>query len=216
MKSQKDNSYYSHGKLLLTAEYYVLAGAKAIALPTKFGQSLNLSTAKGNRILSWKAKDPNGIWFEGEFEIPNLKTLKTSNDDVSSYLIKILNEVKNLNPTAFNKSLSYYIETDLEFNKEWGLGSSSTLISNLASHFNISPYELNFKTFKSSGFDIACASSDGPIIYQLENERPIVNRIDINYPFKNQLFFVYLGEEAKFTREYKKFQLETKNHKIRY
>ena len=30
--------FYSHGKLLLTAEYAVLEGVKALAIPTKRGQ----------------------------------------------------------------------------------------------------------------------------------------------------------------------------------
>ena len=36
------HKFYSHGKLLLTAEYAVLDGAKALALPTKLGQSLEV------------------------------------------------------------------------------------------------------------------------------------------------------------------------------
>ena len=31
-------TFYSNGKLLITGEYVVLDGAKALALPTKFGQ----------------------------------------------------------------------------------------------------------------------------------------------------------------------------------
>ena len=39
MESQ---SYYSNGKLLITGEYAVLDGALSLALPTKFGQELNV------------------------------------------------------------------------------------------------------------------------------------------------------------------------------
>ncbi len=35
-------TFRSNGKLLLTAEYLVLDGARAIALPTKLGQSLTV------------------------------------------------------------------------------------------------------------------------------------------------------------------------------
>ena len=37
-----EQNFYSNGKLLLTAEYLVLDGAKALALPTKFGQDLEV------------------------------------------------------------------------------------------------------------------------------------------------------------------------------
>ena len=47
-------TFRSHGKLLLTSEYVVLDGAKALALPTKFGQSLSiLPNNKGN--ISWQS-----------------------------------------------------------------------------------------------------------------------------------------------------------------
>ena len=56
--------YYSNGKLLITGEYLVLDGAKAFALPTKFGQ--NLIVEKGNNeAINWKSYDADGsIWFE--------------------------------------------------------------------------------------------------------------------------------------------------------
>ena len=34
--------YYSCGKLLITAEYLVLKGAKGLAIPTKYGQKLSI------------------------------------------------------------------------------------------------------------------------------------------------------------------------------
>ena len=34
--------FYSHGKVLLTAEYAVLEGVKALSLPTQQGQSLTI------------------------------------------------------------------------------------------------------------------------------------------------------------------------------
>ena len=36
--------FYSPGKLLLTGEYVVLDGAKSLAIPTIFGQSLNITS----------------------------------------------------------------------------------------------------------------------------------------------------------------------------
>ena len=36
--------FYSHGKLLITSEYAVLDGAKALAVPTKLGQSLKVKS----------------------------------------------------------------------------------------------------------------------------------------------------------------------------
>ena len=63
--------YYSNGKLLLTGEYAVLDGATALALPTKFGQSLEVSPRTDERILG-KIRDVNGeLWFEEELLLRN-------------------------------------------------------------------------------------------------------------------------------------------------
>ena len=43
-------TFYSNGKLLITGEYVVLDGAKALALPTKFGQSLVVKQGPKNQI----------------------------------------------------------------------------------------------------------------------------------------------------------------------
>ena len=45
-------TFYSNGKLLITGEYVVLDGAKALALPTKFGQSLLVKDRKSTRLNS--------------------------------------------------------------------------------------------------------------------------------------------------------------------
>jgi mevalonate kinase len=61
--------FYSHGKLLLTAEYLVLDGANALAFPTKYGQSLIFDNGKKNTI-AWKSYDHNGkLWLDFCFTI---------------------------------------------------------------------------------------------------------------------------------------------------
>ncbi len=47
-------TFYSNGKLLLTGEYLVLDGAKALALPTKMGQNLQVVT-HDKPTISWKS-----------------------------------------------------------------------------------------------------------------------------------------------------------------
>ena len=53
--------FHANGKLLLTSEYYVLEGAKALALPTQLGQNLIvnslISEKEKNVILHWKSFD---------------------------------------------------------------------------------------------------------------------------------------------------------------
>ena len=47
----------ANGKLLLTAEYFVMDGATALALPTRFGQQLSAKDADKAGILQWQSFD---------------------------------------------------------------------------------------------------------------------------------------------------------------
>ena len=189
-------SYYSHGKLLITGEYLVLDGAKALALPTKFGQKLAVIKTKSTSI-HWKSYDENNVlWFEGFFLIENgiVKSIECSDTKTSERLVDILNALFKLQPSCFNSGL--YIETHLEFNRHWGLGSSSTLIASLAAWASIDPYAFLKDTFGGSGYDIACANAYSPIIYQLQkNSYPKVDSVAFNPPFKEHLYFVYLNKK---------------------
>ena len=59
--------YYSSGKLLITAEYVVLEGATALAIPTKLGQSMSVEY-NDSKYLKWICKDfKKKLWYEGYF-----------------------------------------------------------------------------------------------------------------------------------------------------
>jgi len=89
--------YYSNGKLLITGEYTVLDGALALAVPTKYGQSLTVAPIPENNII-WKSIDSeNNVWFEDSFPIEEIASdfLKPRND-ISKRIIQILNTAKEL------------------------------------------------------------------------------------------------------------------------
>ena len=149
------NSYFSNGKLLLTSEYAVLGGAKALALPCRKGQNLEFKK-NSTRILSWKSYDnKNSLWFEATFIVPEIKIKDTSDSVIAKRLQNILNNAKSLNKSFLN--LGGEVKTSLEFDFKWGLGSSSTLISNIALWAKINPYSLGESSFGGSGYDIAVA-----------------------------------------------------------
>jgi len=202
-------TYRSNGKLLLTAEYVVLDGAKALALPTKFGQSLTVVPNMETQ-LSWESIDNNGeVWFRERFYFEEIaypflfeysQTQRYSNS-VSKTLLNILYAANQLNKKILlpyiDSEKGLNITTQLEFPENWGLGSSSTLINNIANWANVNPYDLLELTFGGSGYDIACAQHNNPIIYSKnpsDNFR-IINSVDFNPSFKDQLFFVYLNQK---------------------
>ncbi len=191
------NSFHANGKLLLTAEYFVLDGALALAMPVKLGQRLDLRFANDDlRLLHWRSLDEKGeCWFEAKFDPKNFAPSEADDPAIAERLQKILQETRNLNPTFL---LDYQLPTancKLNFPRLWGLGTSSTLIYLVAKWAEIDPFELSARTFGGSGYDIACAGADGPILYRLENEKPQFEHCDFYPPFHNSLYFIYLGKK---------------------
>ncbi len=194
---EKDQYYFGHGKLLLTGEYFVLDGALALALPTKVGQSLSVKYSPSfSPTLSWKSYDVNGnLWFDSQFEFWHFKCLDENPSEEALFLQKILQQVRKQNAHFLRDNVDVKVETRLGFPLTWGLGSSSSLIYNIAQWAYVSPFELLFKTHGGSGYDIACAQSEGPIAYKKVSSGPSFSPIYFNPDFKNNLYFVYLGKK---------------------
>jgi len=191
-----EKTFYSNGKLLITGEYLVLDGAKSLALPTKFGQYLKVTSGDLGQI-HWTSFDfDNSIWFEEKISFIEIINFKDS-DNLSQRetLIKILHEAHLLNAEFLKSSLGYSISTALTFPKLWGLGTSSTLINNIAQWLQIDAFTLLKNSFGGSGYDIACAQNETPILYQLENGLTIVEKVIFNPEFSDNIYFVYLNKK---------------------
>ncbi len=188
-------TFYSNGKLLLTGEYTVLDGARALALPTRYGQYLDVEPYNES-LLHWTSEDADGaVWFKEIIRIgAGGEWIPHSEAPESNRLIQILKAAHNANPGILATG-GYKITTRLTFPRKWGLGSSSTLINNIALWFEIDPYHLLAETFGGSGYDIACASNDTPIIYRNDYGIPNVEPITFNPTFADKLYFVYLNRK---------------------
>ena len=185
---------YSSGKVLLTGEYVILDGALSLASPTKFGQHLKFEENQSN-LINWKSFNYDGnIWFECSIKNENLEIKSTSSKKISNTLIKIINHIREYNP-SFLKENGSDILTNLTFDKNWGLGSSSTLISNLAKLSGVDPYILNNKIFSGSGYDIACADSISPIVYQLNKDQKTIDEVSFKPSFYEKIYFIYLNNK---------------------
>ena len=190
-------TFYSNGKLLITGEYLVLDGAKALALPTKFGQTLIIEEGK-DQLISWTSYDHDGsIWFEDNISFISIKNKEHFEDNhtIKNTLIEILNEAFLMNPDFIKSSKGYVIKTELTFPKFWGLGTSSTLINNIAQWLSIDAFELLKNSFGGSGYDIACAQNNSAIIYQLLDGKASVEIIDFKPSFSDRIYFVYLNKK---------------------
>jgi len=194
---------YSHGKILLTGEYMVLAGAEALAIPTKMGQSLEFKP-NDSKTLNWESWDfKNELWFNANLNIMDFSFSNTSSETIALKLTKILKAVRDQKNNFLMKN-GGTVKTHLEFERQWGLGTSSTLISNLARWSQTNPYKLLQSSFGGSGYDIACATAKSPLIFRKQHLDPHIESCEFDPLFKNSLYFVYLNQK-KNSREAIKF-----------
>ena len=203
--------YYGHGKLLLTGEYAVLDGAKALGLPTKLGQKLVVKRTTSSDLI-WESLDMKGKpWFESTISLFDFSAVTTDNQQISDYLQKVLKNAVRLNSEFLSQWNGFKIETQLEFPLDWGLGSSSTLIYLIAEWAEVNPLLLYFKTEDGSGYDVACAFADGPVEYINSPEEVSYTEVDFNPKFKDQLYFIHLGKKQDSKQGIKEYLKAVKN-----
>jgi mevalonate kinase len=187
-----------NGKLLLTGEYFVMDGATALALPTRYGQKMTAKSGDESGILNWQSFDHEGsCWFEGKFNLSDFSIQDCSPEErkIAEQLQKMLNAARELNSNFLLNDDSIAVETHLEFPRNWGLGSSSTLVTMMAEWAGVNPYDLLEMTFKGSGYDIAAATAAGPVLFRRFNGVPQTELSNFNPDFKHQLYFVYLNQK---------------------
>ncbi len=201
--------YHSNGKLLLTGEYLVLKGAEALALPLQLGQSLRATPLREPGRLEWKSHYQGRTFFDAVFSGDSMQVVESTDGEMAGYLRHLMQRVVARVPSLLLQN-GYLIETTMAFPLEWGLGSSSTLISNLAQWLQIDPFALNREITNGSGYDIACALSNQPLVYQISGDGPHYSRVDFAPPYKDHLYFIYTGKKQRSRQEVKKFL--SKNH----
>ena len=118
----------------------------------------------------------------------------------------MLSQARRLNKEFFNQKSNFSVQSKLDFDPSWGFGSSSTFISNVCKLAKINPFMLNSIISNGSGYDIACAQHDTPIIYKRINSSPIIKEISFDPAYKEHLFFVYLNQKQNSKESIKHYQ----------
>lgn len=200
-------AFHSNGKLLITGEYLVLDGALAMAVPTKYGQRLEVSLHDSFSGIRWEAKVLNKGWLQVNFGSRLFNIIHTNDQKLAQHLKGILKKAFEIANISVDNQKGIKIRTNLDFDKNWGLGSSSTLFSNIGYWLNVNPHELARQTSNGSGVDVAAARSNQPIFYQLVDGEPKVTKVNFEPLFKKNLYFVHLGNKqnsAASVEEYRK------------
>lgn len=187
----------AHGKLLISAEYMVLYGSRALAVPLKKGQRLQTIRSEDRKLFAWNAYYEDDPWFSADFNPSTLGVVATTDQEKAGYLQTLLKACIQLDPAFQSELFDWDVETRLDFSPDWGLGSSATLTALVAEWADVNPLDLHFMVSEGSGFDVACAITDSAIIYSLLDDGPHYQPVLFNPPFADQLYFVWLGSKQQ-------------------
>lgn len=186
---------YSPGKLMLTSEYFAVDGALVLAVPTKPGQEFFFEEKHdGKSIIFWEAYHQNKLWLKAVIDYKNWQILETNITSSAEFILKVLKNVQSLSEIQFKNTYTYHLKTNLQFPPDYGLGSSSTLMNNLAEWANIDPFHLNSISLGGSGYDIAVAKAKSALLFQNKPEIRF-EKINFSPKFKDELIFIHLNQK---------------------
>ena len=199
--------FKSNGKLLITSEYLVMKGAMALAIPAKLDQELNVISTNSD-FVNWKSfNNDNQIWYEEKFFLDKGTLIyHGEKNKMSDLIVRLFDYIHKFNKPE--KSIGNEFIWKINFNINWGLGSSSTLINNLSKWAKVNPYKLLFSVFNGSGYDIACCDKSNPIIFQKKDNYLSVSDTTFNPNFLDNLFLIFLNKKQDTQKSVQNF-LET-------
>ena len=186
---------FSPGKLMLTSEYFAIDGALVLAVPTKLGQEFSFEEKNDEKsLIYWEAYHQNKLWLKAVINYKEWHILETNIPSSAEFILKTLKNVQTLSKTKFKENFTYHLKTNLQFPADYGLGSSSTLMTNLAEWAEIDPFYLNTISLGGSGYDIAVAKEKSAVLYQSVPEIKY-EKVIFNPSFKNELIFIHLNQK---------------------
>lgn len=186
---------------MLFGEYLVLNGSLSLAIPLKWGQELSVFE---DDHFSWQGYEKGQKWFGLTLD-SDLNIMETNKPDVAETLVKLIRVIRECNPGV---NLDVRFKTEANFTLAWGIGSSSTLISLLSQWSNVDWRVLLESTFQGSGYDIACATANAPLLYSVDG---VNEEVTLNKHITDKLLFVYSGKKQSSKDEVKKFNRQAVN-----
>ena len=206
---------FSHGKLLISSEYLVLDGALALALPTKLGQEFFFEEKSDNQsIIEWESLCRGEKWFKSKIDYNKWQILETDDAQSAEFILEILKEIQRISKVKLQNSETYSLKTNLEFPRNFGLGSSSTLMNNLALWAEIDPFRLNEKMLGGSGYDIAVAKEASALLYRKNLDIREIEKVGYSPMFKDELLFVHLNQKQNSREGIRLYQSKNKSEEL--
>ena len=186
---------------MLCGEYAVTIGVEALALPVSLGQWMYVwefdSPGGGDRLI-WEAKEKDGsTWLNESFALPletmEAETEKSSERDRSR---EVLHSMLSMVADGFWKTgKSYRIETQLEFDRSSGLGSSSTMVANFARFAGLDAQKVQQKVLGGSGYDVAVAELGKGLVFWKNAEVANWDAWKLSADLTSKWKIVFLGKK---------------------
>lgn len=181
---------------MLTSEYVALDGALVLSVPTRFGQDFFYEEYDDSKAeVIWEAFHQGKLWLKARIDYNNWIITEANLPENAAFILKVLQNVQQMSDSKFKKDNSYHLKTDLQFPPDYGLGSSSTLMNNLAEWAEIDPFVLNEKSLGGSGYDIAVAKYKQALTYQLTENGRKIELVNFYPKFKDELIFIHLKQK---------------------
>lgn len=154
-----------------------------------------VSNTRGSDLI-WEAIDhEDNRWFKSNISLLDFSPVSTTDEEVSKKLQSILKTCINQNSEFLSNWSGFKIQTFLEFDRSWGLGSSSSLYCLIAEWAEINPLLLYFAVEEGSGYDVACGWAEGPLTYINSPEEVSYKEVDFLPAYRDNLYFVYTGQK---------------------
>lgn len=205
---------FSPGKLMLTSEYFAMDGALVLAVPTKLGQEFSFREANdGKSLIFWEAYHQNKLWLKAVIDYQKWQILETNIPSSAEFILKTLKNVQSLSISKFKNNFTYHLTTNLQFPADYGLGSSSTLMNNLAEWAEIDPFYLNKISLGGSGYDIAVAKEKSAVLFQSLPEIKY-EKVNFDPSFKNELIFIHLNQKQDSREGISLYKSKIKSQKL--
>jgi len=205
---------FSPGKLMLTSEYFAMDGALVLAVPTKLGQEFSFKEKNDEKsFVFWEAYHQNKLWLKAVIDYQNWQILETNIPSSAEFILKTLKNVQSLSTIKFKNNFTYHLTTNLQFPADYGLGSSSTLMNNLAEWAEIDPFHLNKISLGGSGYDIAVAKEKSAVLFQSVPEIKY-EKVNFDPSFKKELIFIHLNQKQDSREGINLYKSKIKSQKL--
>ncbi len=194
-------SFYAPGKILLNGEYTVLVGFEGMALPVKCGQWLDSwvfnTPAAAIDTLYYQALDENDQpWFQLSVSLDDLlpsSDIISTDKPVAETFLKLLNLVPD---GFFESGKSIRLVTRLEFNRNSGLGSSSTFVALMSQFFGLNAQWVQAELFGGSGYDVAIAQVQKPLVFWRNQQGVHFRPWKLSSSLTQQWHIVFWGDKV--------------------